>query len=170
MARSLHTSTSRKDAPPGYSTDTSVGPMLRFEKSLPNLPVPSISSTAAKYLETVRPHLTDPEYAETRKAVDEFVSSPHVAELQKRLQKRAEGTDSWLIEWWNDVAYMGYRESCLFRQCRGSVNNFITSGDPVVVFVSYFYVYLDDKSRKTPEKRAASLLKSLLAFRELVES
>jgi hypothetical protein len=46
---------------------------------------------------------------------------------------------------------------------------FNASGDPVVVFVSYFYVYLDDKLRKTPEKRAASLLKSLLAFRDLVE-
>lgn len=44
------------------------------------------------------------------------------------------------------------------------------SGDPVVVFVSYFYVYLDDKLRRTPERRAASLLKSLLAFRGLVES
>lgn len=48
--------------------------------------------------------------------------------------------------------------------------NFNVSGDPVVVFVSYFYVYLDDKLRKTPEKRAASLLKSIMAFRELVES
>lgn len=47
---------------------------------------------------------------------------------------------------------------------------FNASGDPVVVFVSYFYVYLDDKLRKTPEKRAAALLKSLLAFRDLVES
>ena len=114
MARPLSSSTARKnDAPPGYFVDTSVGPLLRFEKSLPNLPVPSIASTAAKYLETVRPHLTDAEYTETRKAVDEFVSSSHVAELQKRLQKRAEGTDSWLSEWWNDAAYMGYRE-CLF--------------------------------------------------------
>ena len=115
MARPLSSSTSRKtDAPPGYVADPSVGPMLRFEKSLPNLPVPSISSTAAKYLETVRPHLTDGEYSATSKAVDEFVSSAHVAELQKRLLKRAEGTDSWLSEWWNEAAYMGYRE-CLPR-------------------------------------------------------
>ena len=47
---------------------------------------------------------------------------------------------------------------------------FNATGDPVVVFVSYFYVYLDDKLRRTPEKRAAALLKSLLAFRDLVES
>ena len=143
--------------------------MLRFEKSLPNLPVPSISSTAAKYLETVRPHVTDTEYTATRKAVDEFVASSHVAELQKRLQRRADGTDSWLSEWWNDAAYMGYRE-CLFQRRRRDVYDYNASGDPVVVFVSYFYVYLDDKLRRTPEKRAASLLKSLLAFRDLVES
>ena len=124
MARSLSSSASRStDTPPGYSIDTNVGPMLRFEKSLPCLPVPPISSTAAKYLETVRPHLTDAEYAETRKAVDEFVSSSHVAELQERLQKRADSADSWLSEWWNDVAYMGYRE-CLFRQRRRDVYNF----------------------------------------------
>jgi carnitine O-acetyltransferase len=116
MARSLSSSTSRKtDVPQGYPADMSVGPTLRFEKSLPNLPVPPIHSTAAKYLETVQPHLTDAEYTETRKAVNEFVSSSHVAELQKRLQKRAEGTDSWLSEWWNDVAYMGYRECCFGR-------------------------------------------------------
>ena len=120
MARPLSSSTSRKnDTPPGYFNDTSVGPMLRFEKSLPTLPVPSISSTAAKYLETVRPHLTDREYTETRKAVDEFASSSHVAELQTRLQKRAEGTDSWLSEWWNDAAYMGYRECLFWSRRRG---------------------------------------------------
>jgi len=170
MARPLTSSVPRKtDAPRAHSIDASVGPMLRFEKSLPNLPVPSISSTATKYLETVQPHLTDAEYAETRKAVDEFVSSSHVAELQRRLQSRAEGTESWLSEWWNDVAYMGYRE-CLFQWRRRDAYNFNASGDPVVVFVSYFYVYLDDRLRRTPEKRAASLLKSLLAFRELVES
>ena len=47
---------------------------------------------------------------------------------------------------------------------------FNAPGDPVVVFASYFHVYLDDKLRNTPEKRAATLLKSLLAFRDLVES
>ena len=136
------------DAPPAYSIDTSVGPIIRFDKSLPNLPVPPTSSTAAKYLETIRPHVSDKEYTATRKAVDEFVSSSHVAELQKRLQKRADVTDSWLSEWWNDAAYMGYREF-VFRRRRRDVYDHNTSGDPVVVFGSYFYVYLDDKLRRS---------------------
>ncbi|KAJ3904455.1 acyltransferase ChoActase/COT/CPT [Lentinula edodes] len=146
---SLHTSES---VPPGYVLDPRAPPMLRFQESLPHLPVPSLSSTAAKYLETVRPHVNDIAFAETEAAVKEFISSPQVAELQKRLEARAAepGIKNWLSDWWNDVAYMGYR-------------------DPVVVFVSYFYVHLDDKFRREPAARAASLIKAMMVFREMTE-
>jgi carnitine O-acetyltransferase len=127
--------------------------MLRFQASLPRLPVPTLSSTAHKYLETVRPHLTDAEYKRTESAVKTFISSPQAEELQKRLQERAAQPDmkNWLADWWNEVAYMAYR-------------------DPVVVFVSYFYVHLDDPLRRTPAKRAAALLKAMLPFRQMTES
>jgi len=143
------------DPPPGYAIDPNAPPMLRYQASLPNLPVPPLESTAAKYLETVKPLLTPAEFSKTKAAVDEFVASPHAAELQKLLQKRAtqEGRDNWLSDWWNDVAYMAYR-------------------DPVVVFVSYFFVHVDDavKSRARDQaKRAASLIKAMLPFRELTE-
>lgn len=139
--------------PPGYSVDHSAGPMLRFQASLPRLPVPTLSSTAHKYLESVRPHVTEAAYAETETAVKAFLASPHAAELQKRLESRAAEPDmkNWLSDWWNDAAYMGYR-------------------DPVVVFVSYFFVHIDDATRRTPAKRAAGLLKALLPFRALTES
>lgn len=141
------------DLPPSYVADTSVGPMLRYEKSLPRLPVPSLSSTAIKYLETVEPHVTKEAYAKTKKIVEEFITSEQGKELQHRLEARAAEPDrgNWLIDWWNDSAYMGYR-------------------DPVVVNVSYFYVHVNDKNIKTPAKRAASLLKALLSFREMVET
>jgi carnitine O-acetyltransferase len=42
--------------------------------------------------------------------------------------------------------------------------------DPVVVFVSYYFVHVEDKLRRTPEKRAAALVKAMLPFRELVET
>lgn len=42
--------------------------------------------------------------------------------------------------------------------------------DPVVVFVSYYFVHVEDKLRRTPEKRAAALIKAMLPFRELVET
>lgn len=140
------------EAPPGYAIDPSLGPMLQFQRSLPHLPVPTLSSTASKYLETVRPHLTANEYKDTQEAVDDFVTSPLAAELQERLKARASqpGTVNWLADWWNDVAYMGYR-------------------DPVVVFVSYFYVHVDGNT-KSQARRAAELIKAMLPFRHLVET
>ena len=106
----------------------------------------------AKYLETVQPHVTPAQFARTQAAVRKFVESEQGRVLQERLQARAarEGVANWLAEWWNETAYMGYR-------------------DPVVVFVSYFYVHVDDKTRPSQAKRAAQLLKAVLPFRALVE-
>ncbi|KAJ7505179.1 acyltransferase ChoActase/COT/CPT [Mycena galericulata] len=139
--------------PKGYAIDPAAGPMLRFQASLPRLPVPTIASTATKYLESTRPHMSPAEFAQTEAAVHAFVASPQSAELQERLEARAAepGLLSWLSDWWNDAAYMAYR-------------------DPVVVFVSYFYVHVDDRLRTKPAQRAASLLKAMLPFRKMVES
>lgn len=139
--------------PPGYVIDKSAGPMLRYEASLPRLPVPTLSSTVFKYLETVRPHVSTSAYNQTESIVKAFLISPQAAELQKRLEARAADpeTKNWLSDWWNDAAYMGYR-------------------DPVVVFVSYFFVHMDDKLRRDNVKRAASLVKAILPFRELTET
>ena len=138
---------------PGYAEDPSQGPMLRFQASLPKLPVPTLTSTGAKYIESVRPHLTDSEFAVTQSTVNEFFKSSQAAELQKRLEARAAepGMKNWLSNWWNETAYMG---------CR----------DPLVVNVSYYYVHVQDKRRRDGPKRAASLLKAMLPFRELVET
>lgn len=138
--------------PPGYAIDPAATPMLRYQASLPKLPVPTLESTCAKYLETVQPLLTPDAYAKTQSSVSSFLASPLAAELQSRLKDRAAHTETlnWISDWWNDVAYMGYR-------------------DPVVVYVSYFYVHLDDPSRRDPAARAASLIKAMLPFRELTE-
>ncbi|KAH8104591.1 acyltransferase ChoActase/COT/CPT [Cristinia sonorae] len=155
-SRTLKSSAPRRnltDAPPGYTADLSAGPMLRFEASLPRLPVPALSSTAAKYLETVQPHLTAEEFATTKQIVQKFLQSEQSQQLQTRLQQRAADPNvkSWLSDWWNEAAYMGYRDS-------------------VVVNVSYYYVHVDDKSRPSQAKRAAQILKATLPFRALVES
>lgn len=127
-------------------------PMLRFQPTLPTLPVPSLDSTCAKYLESVKPLLTNDAFSKTQSIVDNFLASPQAAQLQKRLQDRAAqpGMLNWLADWWNEAAYMGYR-------------------DPVVVFVSYFFVHVQDKLCKDQAKRASHLVKAMLPFRELVE-
>lgn len=153
--RSLTTAAKAKSdtVPPGYALDPNASHMLRFQDSLPRLPVPTLSSTGAKYLESVKPHLTSEAFSRTQQVVKSFVQSEQGYELQKRLQARADEPDnkSWLSEWWNDAAYMGYR-------------------DPVCVYVSYFYVHLDDQWRRDQVTRAASLIKAMLPFREMVES
>ena len=150
--RSAYSSSSSSSLPEGYKADPKQDPMLRYQASLPNLPVPPLSSTLAKYLESIRPHLTSAEYARSEATVREFGASPRAAELQKRLEARAAepGTVNWIADWWNDAAYMAYR-------------------DPVVVNVSYFFVHMADPTIQDAPKRAATLIKAMLPFRTLVE-
>ena len=151
--RSPYSSSSSSGLPDGYKADPKQGPMLRYQASLPRLPVPPLSSTLSKYLESIRPHLTSSEYARSEAVVREFGASPRAAELQKRLEARAAepGTVNWLADWWNDVAYMAYR-------------------DPVVVNVSYFFLHMADPAIQDAPKRAATLIKAMLPFRTLVET
>jgi carnitine O-acetyltransferase len=128
--RTLKTSAPRKSSAPGahqYTEDASAGPMLRFEASLPRLPVPPLESTCAKYLESVKPHLNDAQFAKTTATVKDFLGSPLAADLQERLSLRAgdPAVRNWLADWWNDAAYMGYRDpvvvcviDCLFLHIR----------------------------------------------------
>jgi carnitine O-acetyltransferase len=138
----------------GYKEDHSKGAMLRFEDSLPRLPVPTLEETAKRYLKSVHPLLSQSEYDATTKAVDEFVAPGGPGEtLQKRLEARREQPEmrNWIAEWWNDAAYMAYR-------------------DPVVPYVSYFYSHRDDKKRRNPAKRAAAISTAVLEFKKMVDN
>jgi carnitine O-acetyltransferase len=133
------------------------------------LPVPPLASTLSKYLETLRPHLSPAEYARSESIICAFGASKQAEELQRRLEARAHGEDAsdegvgvgvvnWLADWWNETAYMAFRE-------------------PVVVNVSYFYVHVPhvpDADEATCEamapRRAARLLKAMLPFRTFVET
>ncbi|KAH9871050.1 hypothetical protein J1614_006624 [Plenodomus biglobosus] len=140
--------------PAGYKEDLSKGKMLRFEDSLPKLPVPTLEETAKRYLKSVHPLLSETEYNATTKAVEEFVAPGGPGEkLQKRLVARRENPEikNWIYEWWNEAAYMAYR-------------------DPVVPYVSYFYSHRDDKKRRDPAKRAAAISTAVLEFKKMVDS
>ena len=127
--------------------------MLRFEDSLPRLPVPSLEETSIRYLKSVHPLLNNAEYANTQRAVDAFIKGGSMGhQLQKRLQARREDPRhrNWIYEWWNDAAYLSYR-------------------DPIVPYVSYFYSHRDDRRRRNPVKRAAALASAVLEFRRQVD-
>ncbi|KAJ6141785.1 hypothetical protein N7497_010884 [Penicillium chrysogenum] len=156
LARSTLAMAPRRTAssvPEGYKEDLSKGKMLRFEDSLPRLPVPSLEETSRRYLKSVHAVVSESEYERTKKAVEEFIRPGGQGEsLQKRLLARAADPKikNWLAEWWNQAAYLAYR-------------------DPVIPYVSYFYSYRDDRERRNPAKRAAAITTAALDFKAKVD-
>ncbi|CAO3616295.1 unnamed protein product [Cunninghamella echinulata] len=126
--------------------------MLRYQNNLPKLPVPALQGTLQKYLQSVRPLLSDDDYKKTEELVKEFEAPGGLGtKLQERLVARANDPNvvNWLEDWWLDQAYMAYR-------------------DPVVIYVSYFFYYKDDKLRKLPAQRAAAITTGALEFKQQV--
>ncbi|KAJ3057292.1 Carnitine O-acetyltransferase mitochondrial [Rhizophlyctis rosea] len=144
-------STSRPAAKSTGGAGGGAKPMYMHQASLPKLPVPPLEETLPRYLQTVRPLVDDAAYEKTKQAVTDFARAGGIGEeLQRRLLERAATKEtSWLIDWWNDYAYMGYR-------------------DPTVINVNYFFVFKDDKRRRDPAARAASIITAALEFRRQV--
>ncbi|KYK59710.1 carnitine acetyl transferase [Drechmeria coniospora] len=140
--------------PQGYAEDMTKGAMLRFQDSLPRLPVPTLDETARRYLKSLQPLLSPAEFEQSKAAVADFVKPGGVgAKLQEKLLAKSKdgATKNWIYEWWNDAAYLSYR-------------------DPVVPYVSYFYSHRDDRSRRNPAKRAAAITAAVLEFKKLVDT
>ena len=139
--------------PSGYVEDKSKGPMLRFQDSLPKLPVPALEETAKRYLKSLHPLLSQSEFEASTKAVEDFIKpggpGPRLQEKLVALREDPQ-TKNWIYEWWNDAAYLTYR-------------------DPVVPYVSYFYSHRDDRKRRDPAKRAAAISRSVLEFKKQVD-
>ncbi|TPX33587.1 hypothetical protein SmJEL517_g03505 [Synchytrium microbalum] len=150
-------------------------PMYKHQATMATLPVPDLKATCEKYLRSVRALVSDAHYARTKAAVDEFLKPGGEGEvLQKRLLEHNKNTltdwsqvvvagvdgkphpaagkayTSWLLDDWNRDGYMAYR-------------------DPVVVNVSYFFMFKDvPKLANNPVRRAAEIVKATLAFKKLV--
>lgn len=87
------------------------GPTFSSQATLPSLPVPPLSDTLAKLKESLRPVAWDEkEFKQAVSAIDEFARGP-ADELQQRLLTRQAQTEHWLEDWWDDGAYLTYRDS-----------------------------------------------------------
>lgn len=107
-----------------FSSSASKGDLFKFQTQLPKLPVPTLQETFSKYLRTVEPFLSTKQLEKTKDHVNLFLAGGQGEELQKRLQSFAKDKDNWLAEFWDDYAYMSYR-------------------DPIVPYVSYFFNHKD---------------------------
>lgn len=106
-----------------FSTSGPKGDLYKYQLQLPHLPVPALNDTIAKYLRSVEPYLTAEQLEETKAKAQAFAKGPG-QQLQGRLEEFASTQDNWLAAWWDDYAYLAYR-------------------DPVVPGVSYFFSHKD---------------------------
>lgn len=126
-------------------------PLYASQDSIPHLPVPRLSSTLTKYAESILPYQNREEFAESSKKIREFADSDFGHELQKRLQDRAAEKPSWISEWWNHDAYMGYRGR-------------------IVPEVNYFYVHKKGSNKGASQTEWASqLVRAVVEFKGLVD-
>jgi len=63
--------------------------MFRYENSLPRLPLPLLSETTDRYLDSIRPFVDYESYESAKERVNEFVASDLGRDLQRRLIARA---------------------------------------------------------------------------------
>ena len=93
------------------------GTTFAAQANLPRLPVPPLKDTLDTLKDTLKPIAWDEsEYATALQKVDEFAGGP-AEELQRRLIERQARTEHWLEEWWDDGAYLTYRDSVSTSPC-----------------------------------------------------
>ncbi|XP_036141137.1 carnitine O-acetyltransferase isoform X3 [Monomorium pharaonis] len=103
---------------------------------IPKQPVPDLEQTAERYLRSVKPLLTDDEYKNTKKIVDDFISHTSAgSQLHTKLRERYQNTDNWMKDWWLEVVYLGYRMPVIVHSSPGIIGPPIIFQQPDDVYV-----------------------------------
>jgi len=90
---------------PEFMNIPAKGRTFSIQYNLPRLPVPPLEQTLNRYLETLKPILTDDQHEHTRKIVEQF-KEKEGPKLQALLEQKARTEVNWLSEWWKEVAYL----------------------------------------------------------------
>ncbi|XP_019849708.1 PREDICTED: carnitine O-palmitoyltransferase 1, muscle isoform-like isoform X1 [Amphimedon queenslandica] len=81
-----------------------------YQKFLPSLPVPPLTKTCKRYLQSVQPLLTDEQFRKTEKVVNDF-KAKEGRKLQMYLTLRSWTHRNWLSQWWEEFIYFRQRTS-----------------------------------------------------------
>ncbi|TPX71179.1 hypothetical protein SpCBS45565_g01373 [Spizellomyces sp. 'palustris'] len=86
-----------------------------LQSKLARLPIPPLEETAERYLQTLRPVLSQEEFAHSEAAVREFIKPGGLGHtLQQRLLEHDKNEpNSWLERWWLRLAYHSWREGLM---------------------------------------------------------
>ncbi|PNJ41533.1 CPT1C isoform 6, partial [Pongo abelii] len=84
-------------------------PMLfSYQRSLPRQPVPSVQDTVRKYLESVRPVLSDEDFDWTAVLAQEFLRL-QASLLQWYLRLKSWWASNYVSDWWEEFVYLRSR-------------------------------------------------------------
>jgi len=81
---------------------------FQYQDSLPSLPAPDFENTLKKYLESVKPHLTESEFQQTSLIVQQFGNGVG-RELNQEFLQQIKGQRNWLEKLWEEKAYLQWR-------------------------------------------------------------
>ncbi|XP_006898784.1 PREDICTED: carnitine O-palmitoyltransferase 1, brain isoform [Elephantulus edwardii] len=88
-------------------------PMLfSYQRCLPHQPVPSVQDTVSKYLESVRPLLSDEDFNWTTVLAQEFLRL-QASLLQWYLQLKSWWASNYVSDWWEEFVYLRSRNSLM---------------------------------------------------------
>ncbi|XP_069857049.1 palmitoyl thioesterase CPT1C isoform X2 [Dipodomys merriami] len=88
-------------------------PMLfSYQRSLPRQPVPSVQDTVCKYLESVRPVLSDEDFDWTAGMAQEFLKL-QASLLQWYLWLKSWWASNYVTDWWEEFVYLRSRNSLM---------------------------------------------------------
>ncbi|KAG9510263.1 Mitogen-activated protein kinase-binding protein 1 [Fragariocoptes setiger] len=124
--------------------------LYSFQRSLPRLPVPPLSETMKKLLESLEPITSPEEFEKIKKQAHAFERNPG-PKLQRLLVLKSWLTQNYVTDWWERYVYLRGR-SPLANNC----NYYI---------MDQSYWRATDK----PVARAASLTFNIIRFKQLVD-
>ncbi|KAI8521504.1 hypothetical protein Bbelb_012580 [Branchiostoma belcheri] len=91
-------------------------------QALPKLPVPPLQQTLEGYLKVVRPLVSDEEYEQTKRKVEEFGNAGGVGDmLQEKLLEYSQTKVNWVYDWWLDDMYLTARLPLVINSSPGMV-------------------------------------------------
>ncbi|RZF35756.1 hypothetical protein LSTR_LSTR012054 [Laodelphax striatellus] len=85
---------------------------FEYDKTLPSLPLPTLSHTLLRYLDSVKAISSKEDYEKTVRIVEEFENGIG-KELHAKLQSKAANERNWLEEWWENYVYLSNRQPLL---------------------------------------------------------
>eukprot|EP00293_Proteomonas_sulcata_P010653 CAMPEP_0184299254 /NCGR_PEP_ID=MMETSP1049-20130417/9893_1 /TAXON_ID=77928 /ORGANISM="Proteomonas sulcata, Strain CCMP704" /LENGTH=657 /DNA_ID=CAMNT_0026609627 /DNA_START=128 /DNA_END=2101 /DNA_ORIENTATION=+ len=125
--------------------------LYSFQSAMPRLPVPSLEQTMQKYLESVKPILSEEELETSKVAWESFIKGEG-KKFQKLLQLKSWVAGNYVSDWWEKYVYLRSRS-------------------PILINSNYYGLgYASHIPTKKQTARAARLVHNYMLFKKELES